>query len=157
MAKRVFLETTIPSFLASWHSRDLLQAARQQITFSWWEDHRHAYDLCTSQIVLDEVAAGDPDAAQKLLAVLKDIPLLDLTNEVGDLATAIMESGLLPPKAVRDALHIAVSAVHGVDFLLTWNCRHIANATIMKELESVVRNQGFELPILCTPEQMLGE
>jgi len=157
MAKRVFLETTIPSFLASWRTRDLLQAARQQITLTWWEGHRHAYELCTSQIVLDEVADGDPDAAQKRLAVLKDIPLLELTDEVGDLARAIMESGLLPPKAVRDAIHITVAAVHGVDILLTWNCRHIANATIMKELESVVRSQGFELPILCTPEQILGE
>jgi len=107
--------------------------------------------------VLDEVADGDPDAAQKRLVVLKDIPLLELTDEVGDLARAIMESGLLPPKAVRDAIHIAVAAVHGVDIVLTWNCRHIANATIMKELESVVRSQGFELPILCTPEQILGE
>lgn len=157
MAKRVYIETTISSYLAAWPSRDLLQAARQQITHDWWTNHRQNYDLCASQIVLDEAAAGDANAAQRRLGFLKDIPLLDLTESVNEVATAIMESGLLPLAATRDSIHIGVSSVHGIDVLLTWNCRHIANAAIMKELGVIVTGCGYELPILCTPEELLGD
>ena len=116
--KRVYIETTIPSYLASQPSRDLLQAARQQITHTWWNDVRQNYDLCISEIVLDEVASGDTDAAQRRLSFLNDLPLLDLTNAVNDIAKAIMNSGLLPQGAARDAIHIAVSSVHGIDILV---------------------------------------
>jgi hypothetical protein len=157
MPERVYIETTIPSYLASRPGRDLLQAARQRITHEWWAARRFQYDLCVSRIVLDEVSVGDSDAAQRRLSFLDHVPLLDLTTEVDSIASSIMQSGLLPPSAVRDAIHIAVSAVHAVDYLLTWNCRHIANATIIKELHGVVSSHGRELPVLCTPEQLLGE
>lgn len=157
MKKRVYIETTIPSYLAALPSRDLLQAARQQITHDWWSNERQKYDLCISVMVLDEVAAGDADAAQRRLPFLKNFPLLDLTEAVNRVAKAIMDSGLLPRRATRDAVHIAVSSVHGVDILLTWNCRHIANAAIMKELGATVRGCGYEIPILCTPEELLGD
>lgn len=157
MTKRVYIETTIASYLAARPSRDLLQAARQQITHDWWNSRRQGFDLCISQIVLDEAAAGDPDAAQRRLPFLQGIPLLDLTQSVNDVARAIMESGLLPEKAIRDAIHIAVSSVHRIDILLTWNCRHIANAAIMKELGAIVARCGYELPVLCTPEELLGD
>jgi len=155
--KRIYIETTIPSYLAAWPSRDLLQAARQQLTHQWWNDQRHNYDLCVSQIALDEAAGGDADTARKRLEFLEGLPLLDLTEAVNSVARAIMESGLLPRKATRDAIHIAVSSVHGVDILLTWNCRHIANAAIIKELGRVVADCGYELPVLCTPEELLGD
>lgn len=157
MIKRVYIETTIPSYLAARPSRDLLQAARQQITHTWWSNERQKYDLCVSEIVLDEVISGDADAAQRRLALLHDLPLLDMTEAVNHIAKAIMSSNLLPAEATRDAIHIAVSSVHGIDILLTWNCKHIANATIMKELRTVVENCGYELPILCTPEELLGD
>ena len=157
MTNRVYIETTIPSYLAAWPSRDLLQAARQQITHDWWNNERETYELCVSEIVLDEAAAGDSDAAQRRLPFLADLPLLDVTDAVNDVAKAIMESGLLPQKATRDAIHIAVSSVHGIDFLLTWNCRHIANAAIMKELGNIVARCGYEIPIICTPEELLGD
>lgn len=157
MIKRVYIETTIPSYLAARPSRDLLQAARQQITHTWWSNERQKYDLCVSEIVLDEVISGDADAAQRRLALLHDLPLLDMTEAVNHIAKAIMSSNLLPAEATRDAIHIAVSSVHGIDILLTWNCKHIANATIMKELRTVVANCGYELPILCTPEELLGD
>lgn len=157
MKKRLYLETTIASYLAAWPSRDLLQAARQQITHTWWNDKRYEFDLCISQIVLDEAMAGDADAARRRLPFLQDLPLLDLTQAVNDVAKAIMASGLLPQKGARDAVHIAVSSVHAVDILLTWNCRHIANAAIMKELRTIVAECGHELPVLCTPEELLGE
>lgn len=156
MPRRIYIETTIASYLAAWPSRDLLQAARQQITFDWWKARAQQFDLCISQIVLDEAAAGDAEAAQRRLAYLKNIPLLDLTEDVYEVAQAIMSSDLLPKKAARDALHIAVTSVHTVDFLLTWNCRHIANAAIMKELGATVAACGHEMPILCTPEELPG-
>lgn len=157
MPKRVFIETTIPSYLAAWSARDLLQAARQQITHDWWRQRRHLFDLCTSQLVWKEAAAGDSDAAARRAVFLQDIPLLDITAEVEQLADAILDSGLLPPKAARDAFHIAVAAVHAVDILLTWNCRHIANATIIRELSDVAAAHGYRIPILCTPEALLEE
>ena len=157
MTKRVYIETTIPSYLAAWPSRDLVQAARQQITHEWWNNQRQNFDLCISQIVLAEAAAGDADAANRRLALLQDLPLLDLTEAVNVVAKAIMSSRLLPEKAARDAVHIAVSSVHRIDILLTWNCQHIANAAIMRELGEIVARCGFEMPILCTPEELLGD
>ena len=156
VTKRVYIETTIASYLAAWPSRDLIQAARQQITHDWWNRQRQNYDLCISQTVLDEAAAGDADAAQRRLSFLKDLPLLDLTHAVNGVTKAIMQSGLIPKKATRDAVHIGVSSVHGLDILLTWNCQHIANAAIMKELGELVASCGYEIPILCTPEELLG-
>jgi hypothetical protein len=157
LAKRVYIETTIPSYLAAWPSRDIVQAARQQLTHDWWNRERLKYDLCMSQIVREEAVAGDADAARRRLVFIDGLPLLDLTDSVNVIARTIMESGLLPLRAARDAIHIAVSAVHGVDFLLTWNCKHIANAGIMKELATIVTNCGYELPILCTPEELAGD
>lgn len=110
-----------------------------------------------SEIVLDEAAAGDAEAAARRLALLQAFPLLDLTEDVNVVAKAIMVAGLLPVQATRDAVHIAVSSVHRVDILLTWNCRHIANAAIMKELGQVVTHCGHDMPILCTPEELLGD
>ncbi len=157
MSKRVYIETTIPSYLAAWLSRDLRQAARQQITHDWWNNRRQNFDLCTSETVLDEAAAGDADAARRRMLFLQGLPLLQLTGAVNAVAKAIMRSRLLPEKAARDALHIAVSSVHGIDMLLTWNCQHIANAAIMKELGGIIASCGFEIPLLCTPEELLGD
>ena len=157
MSKRIYIETTIPSYLAARPSRDLLQAARQQLTHDWWSNERQNYDLCVSEIVLEEAAAGDEDAARRRLPFLEGLPLLDLTDDVNEVAKKIMESGLLPPRAARDAFHIAVSAVHGIDILLTWNCKHIANATIMKELTAIVADCGHEMSVICTPEELLGD
>ena len=157
MTKRIYVETTIPSYLAAKPSRDLLQAARQQLTHDWWDNERSNYDLCVSETVVDEVAAGDADAAARRLVFIENLPLLDLTDAVNDVAKKILESGLLPPSAARDAIHIAVSAVHGVDLLLTWNCKHIANAAIIKELTEIVAACGYDIPVICTPEELLGD
>jgi len=157
MSKRMYIETTIPSYLTARPSRDLVQAARQQLTREWWETERRHYDLCISQMVLDEVAAGDAEAAQRRLAVIADLPLLDLTLAVEALAEKIMQSGLLPASASRDAVHIAVTAVHQVHFLLTWNCRHIANANIFRELQHIIVAAGYDMPVICTPEELIGD
>lgn len=157
MPKLVYIETTIPSYLAAWPARDIRQAARQQVTHEWWQQRRQSFELCTSMVVLNEAAEGDADAAARRAEFLLDIPLLHVTREADELAEAILRSGLLPPKAARDALHIGVSAVHGVDILLTWNCRHIANAAIMRELSDVIEAHGVQMPVLCTPLELLEE
>lgn len=107
--------------------------------------------------VLDEAGDGDADAARRRLEYLRDLPLLTMTPAVSEVAKAIMESGLLPRKAARDTVHIAVASVHDCDILLTWNCRHIANAAIMKELGEIVAQCGYDMPVLCTPEELLGD
>jgi hypothetical protein len=107
--------------------------------------------------VLDEAAAGDVNAARERLTVLQSIPLLDLTPEVSELASRILASGKIPPKAAADAAHIAVAAVHGMDFLVTWNCVHIANAVIVRGLAPILRAQACDCPTICTPEELLGE
>ena len=157
MPRRIYIETTIPSYLTARPSRDIVQAARQQLTREWWDVERRNYDLCISQIVLDEAAAGDAEAAQRRMAVIDTLPLLDLTFEVDGLAETIMQSGLLPASASRDAVHIAVTAVHQVHFLLTWNCRHIANATIFRDLQHIIMSVGYDVPVICTPEELLGD
>jgi hypothetical protein len=134
----------------------LIRAGHQQITKEWWASRKTDFDVFISQLVLDEAAAGDPEAAGDRLAALKDLPLLDLTDEVTDLAAALKSSLALPEKAVTDAAHIAIAAVHGMHFLLTWNCTHIANAEMAVSIEECCRAEGFLCPVICTPEELMG-
>ena len=156
MKPKIYLETTVPSYLTAWPSRDLIRAGHQQITQEWWQTRRQHFDLYISQFVLDEVSAGDTGAASERLTALQDLPLLDLTDEVGELSAALVTSLALPAKATTDAAHIAVAAVHGMHFLLTWNCTHIANAEMAVTIETACRERGFSCPVICTPEELMG-
>ncbi len=157
MKPKVYLETTIPSYLTAWRSRDLIRAARQEITREWWEQRRAEFELFVSQVVVRECQGGDPDAAAKRLDAIADLPLLEETAEAVALAEALLIQVPLPTQAVVDALHIAVSAVHGMNYLLTWNCTHIANASLRFRIESVCREHGFEPPVICTPDELLQQ
>src|ERR1700722_7902147 len=157
MKSRVYVETTIPSYLTAWPSRDLVRAAHQQITREWWDQRRSEFELFISQFVLRECQAGDPTAAAERLEVLQELPLLEQTDEATKLAQALLEQVPLPERAAVDALHIAVATVHGMDYLLTWNCTHIANAALRDPIESVCRASGYEPPVICTPEELLSE
>ena len=128
----------------------------QQLTKEWWRTRRSEFELCISQFVIDEATAGDAEAAQERLAILAPLPLLDISEAVVELASAILQTGVIPTKAARDAAHIAVSAVHAIDFLLTWNCAHIANAQIIKKVEAICAQHGFSCPVICTPEELMG-
>src|SRR5450755_3068267 len=125
MTPRAYLETTIPSYLTAWISRDLVMAAHQQTTREWWDTRRQDFELFVSQFVLDEAGLGDPDAARLRLEMLVDVPLLDASEDVYTLAAELMKRIPLPQKATADSLHIAIATVNGVDYLLTWNCTHI--------------------------------
>ena len=155
MKPRVYLETTIASYLTAWRSRDLIMAANQETTREWWENRRQAFETFISQAVIKEVSSGDQDAAQRRLEFLKPFLRLDITEEVDMLAAELVARVPLPPKAQADAVHIAVAAVHGMNYLLTWNCTHIANATLRYQIEAVCRSAGYEPPVVCTPQEML--
>ena len=157
MKSRLYLETTIPSYLTSRPSRDLIVAGHQQVTREWWEKRRGTFELYISQLVVDEVSAGDPWAARERPKALQDLPLLDITPEVTELASGILASGKIPRKAATDAAHIAIAAVHGMDFLVTWNCVHIANAANAKALALICREHACECPVICTPEELMEE
>ncbi len=157
MKPKVYLETTIPSYLTSRPSRDLIVAAHQQATSYWWHNHRHRFSLFVSPRVLAEAGSGDPVAAARRLAALQGIVVLDLTDEARELAQRFLESHFIPAKAFEDALHMAIATVHGMDYLLTWNCRHIANAEIARGIAGVAAGCGCQLPAICTPEQLMGD
>lgn len=155
MKPKVYLETTIPSYLTARPSRDLVMAANQEVTHEWWTECKDEYDLYVSQLVFEEASAGDSDAAEKRIETLRPIARLDITIQATMLAKELVAGIPLPTKARADALHIAVAAVNGMDFLLTWNCTHIANATLRPRIEEICRAAGCEPPVICTPQELL--
>jgi len=155
MAERVYIETTVVSYLTARPSRDLIVAGHQQLTHDWWDTRRGDYELCVSQLVLQEAGDGDAQAAKERLEVLAAMTLLAINEEAVDLAEDLVQAGALPTKAENDALHIAVAAVHRIPYLLTWNCRHMANATMRTQIEAVCASKGFKAPIICTPEEVM--
>ena len=156
MAERVYIETTVVSYLTARPNRDVVIAGHQQVTHEWWDTRRMSYELCVSQLVLDEAGAGDAQAAQERLLALQSVLVLETTAEALDLAKELLRAGALPAMAADDALHVAVAATKAVPFLLTWNCRHLANAAMRPMIESVCQAKGFKAPIICTPEELLG-
>ena len=155
MAHSIFIETTIPSYYVSRPSRNLFQFARQELTRDWWDGQRHKVQLFTSQLVLDEASEGEPAKASERLQLLAGIELLDITETVEAVAIELGHRGIVPSVAGRDAFHLAAAGVHHMDFLLTWNCKHIANPYIADRLSSCFSEMGFHLPIICTPEQFI--
>ncbi len=155
MKPRLYLETTIPSYLTSRPSKDLIVSAHQQITREWWRIRRDSFEIYTSQFVTDEAGEGDKKAAEKRLELLLPFSLLNVTESVLQLASAFLDKGIIPVKAARDAAHIAIAAVHGIEYLLTWNCTHIANAMISKKVQKICEQNGFLCPVICTPEELM--
>src|SRR5262249_36266614 len=157
MKPKVYLETSVPSYLTAWLSRDLVMAAHQQITREWWDKRKDDFDLYVSQIVLQEAAGGDASAAARRMELLRGIPALTIPEAATALAEELVKRVPLPDKAALDALHITVAAVNGMQYLVTWNCKHIANATYQPGIAAVCRSHGYEPPVICTPEELLGE
>ena len=152
----VYIETSIISYMRQKPSTHVVLAARQLLTHQWWNDERSNYQLVASQIVIDEASAGDPTLAAERLHLLAGIPLLPLDPVIADIADEIMSRAILPEKARTDALHIATVAHHRIQYLLTWNCRHIANARILPRIRDVLNDLLIPVPVICTPEEMVG-
>ncbi|WGV26713.1 type II toxin-antitoxin system VapC family toxin [Halotia branconii] len=157
MSESVYIETSIIGYLTARPSNNLILMANVEATRQWWDIRRVQFDLYISQTVLDEVARGDAEIATRRLKMLSDFPLLEVNEAVENLAAQYLAKSNLPPKAADDALHIAVATVYGLDYLLTWNCKHIANAQIQKKLIQISFDVGYELPTICTPYELMGE
>jgi hypothetical protein len=156
MKQRVYVETTIVSYLTARPSRDLILAAHQEVTREWWERRRADFDLFISQLVLDEAGRGDPEAAKRRVELLVGVASLQATDQVKGLARELLQTHALPQEALEDALHIALAAASGMDFLLTWNCRHIANAETAPAIRATIERSGFDPPVICTPDELIG-
>ncbi len=152
----VYIETTVVGHIAGRIHRDPFVAARQQVTRDWWRDDAPNYSVFISQLVLDECSGGDPTAAAERLDAVKEVDLIDSSDEVDSLADALIAGKAVPPSEPRDAFHIAISAVNGVNYLVTWNFKHIANASLRSRIERIRRDAGFEPPIICTPDELMG-
>ena len=156
MRSKLYVETSVISYLTARPSRDVISLGHQQITREWWE--RAIVEIRpVSRLVVAEAQLGNPQAAAARLAVLEPITLLAETVESRSLAQNLLAAGGLPKKAASDALHIGVAAVHGMDYLVTWNCKHIANARMLRFVAETCRSAGFEPPVICTPEELAEE
>lgn len=156
MKASVYLETTVVSYYTAWPSQNLIIAAHQQITHEWWRTRLHDFDIFISQFILDEAGQGDSKASEDRLKELESFELLEVTEKALEIAQSIMEiKGFIPEKAATDAAHIGMAAAHGIHFLLTWNCKHLANAEMSDRVAQVCDQHDRVCPVICTPEELL--
>ena len=156
MKPKVYVETTIISYLVARRTRNVIVTAHQKLTRRWWRQ-RERFEVFASPLVIEEASRGDRVARRRRLQVLRGLALLEVKDESRAVGRRLLSKGPLPRQAEGDALHIALATVHGVEYLVTWNCRHIANAWMRSRIERVILDLGYEPPILCTPEELLEE
>ena len=155
MKPTVYIETSVIGYLTARPSRDLIVAAHQQITTEWWEISLPNLDGFISPIILEEISKGDAQAAQKRLAVVEPFEILELIPEIKELADLYFDAVDLPEKARADAYHLAMAIEHGMDYLVTWNCVHIAGARVNRIVESINSERNLQTPFICTPEELM--
>ncbi len=155
MKPKVYIETTIISYLAARPSRDLIVAGHQQITHEWWQTARPNFAAVSSQLVAREAGAGDSEAAAARLAFLTGLTLLEISEEALTLTQRLLQSKAIPQEFPEDALHVAVAVVNGIEYLLTWNYKHLANAGMRSKIEATCRELGYEAVVICTPEELM--
>ncbi len=156
MKETVYIETSIFGYLTARSTENLILAANIKVTQDWWDNCRDSFVLYASEVVWDEAGRGDTEIATLRLSLLESLMLLDIKEEAIELAKEFLQHSNLPSKASNDALHIALATVYGLDYLLTWNCKHMANAQIQKKLSVISSSLGYELPVICTPYQLIG-
>jgi predicted nucleic acid-binding protein len=152
----VYIETSILGHLTARPTDNLIVAANVKITQDWWNEYRRSFMLYASEIVEDEAGKGDPEMASQRLNLLQSLMLLELTEEAFELSQAFLSQSNLPQKAFNDALHMALATVYNLDYLLTWNCKHMANAQIQRKLAQISSDLGYVLPVICTPYELIG-
>ena len=157
MNKSVYIESSVISYLTARPSRDLVIAGHQAATAEWWNDRRLRYDLHVSPLVVEEISAGDASAAEDRLRAIADIPSVTIAAEAESFAFALLASNAGPANSFRDALHTAIAATQGIDYLITWNLRHINNASTRTMVVNVVSDFGMVCPVLCSPEELMGD
>ena len=155
MMPRVYVETSVVSYLTARLSRDVVILGNQVVTREWWRDAAERFELVVSALVFEEAGDGDPQAARDRLAALEPLAVLDASNESIALAQALIQVHALPAGAAQDAAHIAIAVVNGVEYLATWNLRHIANPVAAHKIERACRDAGYEPATICTPSQLM--
>ncbi len=155
MKESIYIETSVVSYYVSKPSRDIIVLAHQRITSEWWPKAVKRFDVYVSKVVIEEAAAGNKESAEHRLNELKGFPYLELTKEVEEIARIYMEKLSIPKKALRDAAHLAVASVHSIDYLVTWNCVHLANGEIIKKLLKINEKLSIKTPVICTPEELM--
>ena len=154
MKPTVYTETSVVSYLTARPSRDIVTAAYQEVTREWWRDAPERFRLFASALVIAEAGAGDAEAARSRLAALEALGVLNVTQDTEELTLELLDLNAVPRQAAGDATHIAIAATHGIDYLVTWNFRHIANAAMRARIESVCRQAGYQPPVICTPGEL---
>jgi len=155
MKPSIYVETSIVSYLTGRPSRDVIVAGRQAMTVEWWATCQERFDLYVSALVVTEAEDGDPAAVQRRISVIQGVPALAVSDEAKDLALQMIDGGPMPKEYPEDALHIAVCALNGIDYLVTWNCTHLANATMRRQVERFLEAAGYVCPVICTPEELM--
>lgn len=155
MKETVYLESTVISYYSARPSRDIVLLAHQQITHEWWAASQNEFDFFISEIVLEEIARGDREASSKRLELVHNIPILDLTDDIERNARIYSEELAIPARAFGDALHLALACVHKIDYLVTWNCAHLANGRTIKRLNELNRRLNIHNTTICTPEELI--
>lgn len=155
MNPTVYIESTVISYVTAKPSRDLIVAAHQQITTEWWASVRPKVDCFISPFVIQEISAGDEEAAKKRLETVGDLPVLEVNKEIQQLAQRYFDALEIAEKAKLDASHLAVAVWHEVDYLLSWNCKHIVSGRVKKMLEKINTDLNMKTPVFCTPEELM--
>ncbi|SMF96093.1 hypothetical protein SAMN02949497_3476 [Methylomagnum ishizawai] len=153
----VYIESSVISYITARPSRDIVVAARQAITIEWWNEYKSSFETFISELVLQEIASGDTVAANNRLAIVENIPILEATERAKALAEVLLSAQAVPASSTEDALHIAIAAVQNIDFLLTWNFKHINNANTRDKIAKIIRQFDYKSPILCSPEELINE
>lgn len=151
----VYVETSVVSYYTARPSRDIIVRAHQETTRRWWPYAKERFELVVSELVVLEAREGDPDASQKRLKAIEGMPILLITPQQREIADRYLADLPLPEKANRDALHLALASLQAVEYLVTWNCTHIANEIIRRSLAIINVALGLSTPIICTPKEML--
>jgi predicted nucleic acid-binding protein len=152
---QVYIETTAISNLTVRPFQGIVVPAYQQITRDWWQSAAERFELVVSEFVINEGSAGNEEAAKKRLAVLESLTVIEATQEAFELARKLVDLGAIPKKAAEDAAHIAIAVANGIDYLVTWNCRHIANAMKRSQIEWICRKASYRPVIICTPDELM--
>jgi predicted nucleic acid-binding protein len=155
MKPTVYVETTIIGYLTSRQRDDVKVAGHQDTTREWWKTANDRFELVASQLVIQECSAGDPQAAKERQDVLSRLQLVQITDAAERLADLLISGHAVPKSYPEDALHIALAAVNGLEYLVTWNFRHIANAAVRSAIERICRAAGYEPPVICSPEELM--
>jgi hypothetical protein len=156
MPSSVYVESSVISYYTARPSRDIVTAARQTLTQEWWDDARGRFDLYVSVLVVEEAKGGGAEAAQRRMAAISGLPILEINDAAEKLGRQLLDEGAIPSSRAEDALHISLATVHGMDFLLTWNFRHINNAEMKSRIRTIIEAAGYESPVICSPEELGG-